>query len=205
MKPWLLSLALSLFPAAIVAAGEFNEVLSVGDVAPAWMELPGTDGKKHSLTDLADKPVVVVVFTCASCPVAEDYEERINALAKAQGGVDGKVAVVPICVNRIAEDQLPALTERVKQKGYAFHYVYDESQKIAKAYGANYTPEFFVLNKDRKVVYMGAMDDQTQAAKVTERYVEAAIQAALEGKTPEKKEVIARGCRIRYARERSAK
>jgi len=189
---------------AFALAGQFNEVLSIGDKGPAWAELPGTDGKNHSLAELADKPVVVVVFTCASCPTAADYEERINALAKTHAGDKSQVAVVAICVNQVKEDRLPALTERAKEKGFAFTYLYDESQKIAKDYGAVFTPEFYVLDRDRKVVYMGAMDDATDAAKVTRRYVDEAIVAALAGNKPEVGEVIARGCRVRYARERRA-
>jgi peroxiredoxin len=192
----------TLFLGTCALAGEYNEVLSIGDKGPAWAALPGTDGKNHSLADLADKPVVVVVFTCASCPTAVDYEDRINSLAKAHAGEKGQVAVVAICVNQVKEDQLPALTERAKQKGFAFTCLYDESQKIAKDYGAVFTPEFYVLDRDRKVVYMGAMDDATDAARVTRRYVDEAIAAALAGKKPELTEVIARGCRVRYARER---
>ena len=75
-------------------AGEFNEVLSIGDKSPVWENLPGTDGKKHSLSDLKDKQIVVIVFTCLSCPTAVDYEERIDALAKQHAGADDKVAVV---------------------------------------------------------------------------------------------------------------
>lgn len=186
-------------------AGEYNEVLSIGDAAPAWTDLPGVDGKQHSLSDLKDKSAVVVVFTCVSCPTAADYEDRINALAKAHAGEEGQVAVVAICVNRVKEDQLPALTERAKEKGFAFTYLYDESQKVAKDYGAVFTPEFYVLDRDRKVVYMGAMDDSTDPAKVQKTYVADAIAAVVQNKTPEAKEVIARGCRVRYARERPAK
>jgi peroxiredoxin len=187
-----------------IQAGEYNEKLSIGDVAPAWTKLPGTDGKEHSLSDLADKPVVVVVFTCASCPTASDYEERIQMLSNQYGGEKGQAAVVAICVNRVAEDKLPALTERAKEKKLTFTYLYDESQKIAKDYGAVFTPEFYVLNKDRKIVYMGAMDDATDPSKVQKRYVGDAIEATLAGKSPDEKEVIARGCRVRYARERRA-
>jgi peroxiredoxin len=180
-------------------AGEFNEVLSIGDKAPEWQDLPGTDGKSHSLADLKDKDVVVLVFTCASCPTAVDYEARINQLVKSAGE---KVAVVPICVNRVEADKLPALTKRVKDQGFAFHYLYDESQKIAKDHGAIFTPEFFVFGKDRKLVYMGAMDDKTDPAAVTVKYVEDAIAAALKDEKPAVTETLGRGCRVRYARER---
>ncbi len=182
-------------------AGEYNEVLSIGDPAPVWAELPGTDGKLHGLADLKDREVIVVVFTCVSCPTATDYEGRIQAIAERYAG-EGRVAIVPVCVNRVAEDRLDALTERVKAKKFAFHYLYDESQKIAKDFGAIFTPEFYVFDRDRKLVYMGAMDDKTDADKVERRYVEEAIAAALAGKKPEVTETIARGCRVRYARER---
>lgn len=183
-------------------AGEFNEVLSIGDKAPAWTDLPGTDGKKHSLAELKDRDVVVLAFTCLSCPTAVDYEERINALAKQHAGANGKVAVVAVCVNLVEADRLPKLQARAKDKDFTFQYLSDESQKIAKDYGAVFTPEFYVLNKARQVVYMGAMDDSTDAAKVQHKYVEAAIAAALKGDRPAVTETIARGCRVRYARER---
>ncbi|MGD9854847.1 MAG: thioredoxin family protein [Planctomycetaceae bacterium] len=191
-----------LIASARLGAGEYNKVLSIGDAAPAWTDLPGTDGNRHSLADLADMPVVVVVFTCASCPTAADYEERINALTAKYGGEKGRAAVVAICVNRVEEDRLPALKARAEEKSLQFTYLYDESQKIAKDYGALFTPEFFVLNQDRTIVYMGAMDDATNPQQVTKRYVEDAIEAALTGGLPEEQEVIARGCLIRYARER---
>jgi len=183
-------------------AGEFNEKLSVGDVAPAWEGIPGTDGKNHSWSDFKDKQAVVLVFTCLSCPTATDYEDRINALCKQYGGPDGKVGVIAVCVNRIAQDRLDKLTERATKQQFAFPVMYDESQKIARDYGAIFTPEFYVLNQERKVVYMGAMDDQTDGAKVKEKFVEQAIAATLKGEAPTVKETIARGCRVRYARER---
>jgi peroxiredoxin len=182
-------------------AGEFNSKLSPGDAAPAWTDLPGVDGKNHSLADLKDKDVVVVVFTCNSCPIAEDYEDRILAFAKKYtANPKSKVALVAINVNTIEEDRLPKMKEKAKDKGFTFPYLYDESQKIAKDFGAEYTPEFFVLNKDRKIVYMGAMDDKTKADQAKVNYLEPAVEAALKGEKPEKAETLARGCRIRFAR-----
>ena len=198
--------ALALFAGALcgesVSAGEFNPVLNIGDKAPVWKDLPGVDGKMHSLADLKDKPVVVVVFTCNSCPYAVDYEDRINALARQHAGNAGKVAVVAINVNLVPADSLAKMKARAKDKGFVFPYLFDETQEIAKAYGATRTPEFFVLNSERKVVYMGAMDDNSTADKVMKKYVEPAIAAALAGNVPEVKETIAIGCNIRFARRR---
>ncbi len=187
---------------SLVSAGEYNPVLNVGDEAPAWKDLPGVDGKTHSLADLKKQPVVMVVFTCNSCPYAQDYEDRINAFAKKHAAGDGRVAVVAINVNHVPADSLAKMQARAKEKGFVFPYLYDDSQEIAKAYGATRTPEFFVLNAERKIVYMGAMDDSSNAAKVTKKYVEPAVKAALAGKEPELKETVAVGCNIRFVRKR---
>ena len=198
-----LRIAFTLFALCTTAvAGEFNEVLNIGDAAPSWSNLPGTDGKSHSLADYKEKAAVVLIFTCASCPTAVDYEDRLNELAKRLGGANGQVACVAVCVNRVKGDVLVDLTERAKQRQFAFDYLHDESQKIAKDYGAIFTPEFYVLGRDRKLVYMGAFDDKTDAALVQQRHVEAAITAILKNEPPAEKETAARGCRVRYARER---
>ncbi len=185
--------------AGCVLAGEYNPTLNIGDAAPAWNNLPGTDGKSHSLSDLQDKKLVVVVFTCNSCPVAGDYEDRIIAFAKQHAA---ELAVVAINVNRVAEDSLEKMKQRAQEKGYPYPYIYDESQQIAKAYGATFTPEFFVLGADRKIAYMGGMDDNSNPAEVKHNYLEPAVAAALAGTKPATAETVARGCRIRYARER---
>jgi peroxiredoxin len=183
-------------------AGEYNKALSVGDHAPAWTDLPGTDGKPHSLADLKDRPVVVLVFTCNSCPVAVDYEDRIIAFAKKHAGPDGKVALVAVNVNTGPEDRLPKMKERAQEKGFPFPYLYDESQKTARLYGASYTPEFFVLDKDRRIAYMGAMDDKTQPDAVKVHHLEDAVAAVLNGQKPTVAETLARGCRIAFQRTR---
>ena len=102
----------------------------------------------------------------------------------------------------MAADRLDKLTARVTKQKLSVPFIYDESQKIAKDYGAITTPEFFVLNRERKIVYMGAMDDATDASKVTKRFVEEALVATLKGDSPLVKETVARGCLIRWARER---
>jgi peroxiredoxin len=184
-------------------AGEFNQVLSVGDAAPAWKDLPGTDGKTHSLADLKGKPLVVVVFTCNSCPIARDYEERIGEFTKRHAD---KVAVVAINVNLVPEDSPEQMKKRAEAQKFPFAYLFDESQQIARDYGATGTPEFFLLSPEkageRKVLYMGAMDDDTDPDKAKTNYLEAAVEAALSGKTPAKAETFANGCRIRFARTR---
>ena len=193
------AIALALLLPAVCIAGEFNKNLNVGDAAPAWKDLPGTDGKKHSLADHADKDVVVVVFTCNSCACSVEYEDRIIAFAQKY---KEKVALVAVNVNTIPDDRLDAMKKKAEKRKFPFEYLYDESQKTARDYGATYTPEFFVLTKDRKVAYMGAMDDKTKADEVREKYLESAIDAVLKGDKPSKVETVAHGCLIRYKRTR---
>ncbi|MGC3969654.1 MAG: thioredoxin family protein [Pirellulales bacterium] len=185
-----------------VSAGDYNPVLSVGDKAPAWKNLPGIDGKKHSLDDLKDKDVVILCFTCNSCDVATEYEDRIVAFAKKYADPKSKTAFVAVNVNKIPADNLEAMKKRAESKKFPFVYMYDESQKIAKEYGATFTPEFFVINKDRKIAYMGGFDDQSSAALVKKHYLEDALEQIQKGKTPATKETVAIGCMIRYERER---
>lgn len=185
------------------AAGEYNPTLSIGDAAPAWSELPGVDGKSHSLSDLKESKAVVLVFTCNSCPYAVDYEDRIIALArefKPRG-----VAVVAVNVNNIPEDRLDKMRERAQEKKFNFAYLYDSSQKIARDYGATYTPEFFVLDQHRRIAYMGALDDSPAADKVQQRYVAEALEAVLGGGEVKTAETVAIGCRIRMDRRRRSR
>ena len=183
-------------------AGKYNQVLNIGDKAPAWKDLEGVDGQRHSLSDLADKEVIVVVFTCNSCPVATDYEDRILGFSKKFAGQNGKVGLVAINVNTLPEDRLPKMKERAETKGFDFPYLCDETQQIGKAFGAAFTPEFFVLDRQRAVVYMGGMDDSSQVDTVKNNYLEPAVEAVLAGRSPKTAEAPAIGCRVRYGRER---
>lgn len=196
----LAALGLLLALASPAPAGKFNKTLSVGDAAPAWEKLEGTDGKTHSLADLKGKDVVVVVFTCNSCPVAAGYENRIIAFAKAHAD---KVGVVAINVNTAKDDALPAMTERAAKKKFPYPYLFDPTQEVARKYGAKFTPEFFVLDKDRKVVYMGAMDDKSPPGEPKVKHLEAAVKAALEGKPAGTAETsAAAGCSIKFNRKK---
>src|SRR5690242_14315938 len=107
MARWLVGVAAGFVSVTPAPAGECNPKLGVGDAAPPWKARDGTDGQKHSLADLKDKDVVVVVFTCNSCPVAQGYEDRVIAFANKHAGEGSKVAVVAINVNTIPDDRLP--------------------------------------------------------------------------------------------------
>ncbi len=157
------------------------------------------------MADLQDREIVVVVFTCNSCPIASDYEDRIIAFAKKYCGPGQKAALVAINVNTVEEDLLPRMKERAAAKHFPYPYLFDESQKMGKAYGALFTPEFFVLDKDRKVAYMGAFDDNVEPTKIKHAYLEPAVESILKGGKANPAETQASGCLIRYARSRRRK
>jgi peroxiredoxin len=183
-------------------AGKYNKQLSIGDPAPDWSGLEGVDGGNYSLKELADKEVVVIAFTCNTCPYATDVEDRLIALAKKFAEGD-KCALVAINPNLVMGDQMPAMQDRAKLKRFNFPYLHDTPrQETAKSYGATYTPEFVVLNKERKIVYLGAFDDSRAGMAATKHYVAEAVTAALAGKLPETTETPVAGCAVRYVRER---
>lgn len=175
---------------------KFNKVLTFGDSAPVWTDLPGVDGKSHSLSDYAEAQVLVVVFTCNHCPVAKAYEPRMLKFVETYR--DRGVQWVAINVNLNKADRLDKMQERAKARGYTFPYLFDESQASARKYGATVTPHLFVLDRERRVAYMGAFDDSFDPAKVKRTYLTDAVDALLAGKPPPVRETLQRGCEIQY-------
>ena len=173
-----------------------DEKLKISEAAPEFAGIIGTDDQSHGLADYKDAKAVVVVFTCNECPVAKAYEDRLIALQKdyATKGVQ----VIAINVNKNEGNDLAAMKERSKDKGFNFPYLFDATQKSAVNYGAKCTPHAFVLDKDRKLAYVGAIDDNMEADKVETSYVRDALNALLAGKAPAKTETRPVGCGIHY-------
>ena len=182
--------------------GEFNKVLSIGDAAPGWNELEGTDGKKHSLADLKESEFVVVVFTCNSCAISVGYEDRVIAFAEKHAGAKSGVTLIAINVNTIPADILPEMKKRAEKKKFPFDYLYDPSQEIAKKFGATTTPEFFVLDKARTVIYMGALDDKLDPGETTVNHLVEALAVARGAKKDVPTETLPRGCKIRFLKKK---
>lgn len=189
--------ATAAFAAALVAASVQAAPIKIGSPAPVFSGLESADGKSVSLADFKDKDVIVVGITCNHCPVAIAYQDRLIEFAK-KYGPDSKVALIAINVNNGAEDKLDKMKERAKEKGFRFPYAYDPSQKIARDLGASRTPEFFVFDKNRKLIYTGALDDNMNAEKVTKHYVVDAVEAALKGETPKVQTSAPKGCGIQF-------
>jgi peroxiredoxin len=205
LMPRLLALLLLLAFTVTAHAGKYNQTHNIGDKAPTWTKLPGVDGNEHSSDELKDWDVVVLFFTCNSCEYAIDYEDRIIAIAKKYSGADSRVAFVGVNVNRIGEDRLPKMKERAEKRGFPFVYLFDETQQIAKDFDATTTPEFYVLDRERRIAYMGSLDDNSDAKKATINYVQQAIDALLDGKKPKTTETVPIGCLVRYERTRRTK
>ena len=169
-----------------------------GDKAEDF-RLKSVDGKMYSMSDYKDAKGFIVVFTCNHCPFAKKYEDRINALAKKykpQGYI--LLAINPNDPAVEPDDSYDLMKVRAKEKGFVFPYLFDEGQKIYPQYGATKTPHVFLLDKNRIVKYIGAIDDNVDSANdVKEKYLENAIAALESGKTPSPETTKAIGCSIK--------
>ncbi len=170
----------------------------IGDKATDF-KLKSVDGKMYGMADYKDAKGFIIVFTCNHCPFAKKYEDRINALAKKykpQGYV--LLAINPNDPSVEPDDSFELMKVRAKEKGFAFPYLFDEGQKIYPQYGATKTPHVFLLDKNRIVKYIGAIDDNVDSANdVKEKYLENAIAALESGKTPSPETTKAIGCSIK--------
>ncbi|HEU5116517.1 MAG TPA: thioredoxin family protein [Isosphaeraceae bacterium] len=201
-------LVLSLFALAVTAAptfaGEYNKKVDIGQKAPDFSGIqaaePNGETTSLSLGDIKED-VVVVVFLANHCPVVLNCEDRINDFVSDYKGKSVKlVGIATSGQNTSKTDDLAAIKKRaVKDKKFNYVYGYDETQDVGRSYGATNTPQFFVLDKDRNIAYMGAMDDSpNNEGKVTKTYLRDAVDALLAGKPVELKETRAVGCGIQY-------
>ncbi len=196
------------------SASEKVETLRIGQQAPDF-NLPGVDGRSYRLADFADADVLVVLFTCNHCPTAQAYEERIIKLTadyKNKG-----VAVVAISPNdpkavRLDElgysdmgDSLEDMKTRAKDMGYNFPYLYDgDSQRVSLAYGPARTPHIFIFDRQRKLRYVGRIDDSEKPRLVKSRDARNAIEALLKGKKVAVERTGTIGCSIKWASKRES-
>ena len=196
MKYKIITLALAL----IVGFGftqKKSKGLKVGDTAPDF-SLMGTDDKEHSLKDMEDAKGYVVIFTCNHCPYSVAYENRIIALDKKYKSQGYPViAINPNNPKSYPSDDFANMKIRAKEKGFTFPYLVDKKQKIYPKYGATRTPHVYLLDKDRKVKYIGAIDNNTKVEEVTEKYLENAIEALIKGEEPKPNFTKAIGCSIK--------
>jgi peroxiredoxin len=177
-----------------------STMLPLGTAAPDF-QLPDTNGRPVALADFRAAPALVVVFLCNHCP----YVKHLRAgLAQFARDVQARgVAVVGISSNDVAhypEDSPANMAAEARAAGYTFPYLFDESQAVAKAYRAACTPDFYLFDAQRRLVYRGQFDDSRpgQGAPVTGKDLRAAVDAVWAGRpvSPDQKPSV--GCNIKW-------
>ncbi len=165
--------------------------------------LPAVDGKNFFLEDLKDKKALILIFSCNHCPYVQAYEDRIIALQKDYAAKG--VQVVAINSNdaiTYPEDNFENMKKRAKEKKFNFLYLRDDSQSVAKNYGATHTPQIFLFDQKRELQYIGKIDDNWQEPKkVTRNYLRDALDSLLSGKPIKEPETFAIGCTIKWKKE----
>jgi peroxiredoxin len=177
-----------------------STMLPLGTEAPPF-SLPDPDGALHSLDDAAGAPAVVVMFICNHCPYVKHIRAGLAAVTARL--IHNGVAVFAIQSNDVVaypDDAPDAMAAEVRRAGYVFPYLYDESQQVAKAYAAACTPDLFVFDAERRLVYRGQFDDSRpgNTVPVTGADLEAAVDAVLEGRPVAAEQKPSIGCSIKW-------
>jgi peroxiredoxin len=177
-----------------------STMLPLGTRAPDFT-LPDTRGERVSLSEFAAAPALLVVFMCNHCPFVKHIRQELARMAReyqAKG-----VAVVGINANDVQQypdDSPERMRAEAAEAGYTFPYLYDETQQVAKSYRAACTPDFFLFDEDRKLVYRGQMDDSRpgNARPVTGADLRAAMDAVLAGRPVSQDQKSSVGCNIKW-------
>ena len=187
-----------IFSALLIAASPIKNGYTVGDQATDF-KLKNVDGKMISLADYKNAKGFIVIFDCNTCPYSKAYNQRIIALDEKYSSKG--FPVITINANEGAGDSYENMIRISKKKNYQFPYLIDETQEVAKVFGATNTPHVFVLNKNLKVAYIGAIDDSPRhETGVTKRYVEDAVDALMNNKAVSVTKTKAIGCGIKWKR-----
>ena len=208
-----IALLLMFFGAATTAtAGKYNAVMSIGDSMPSFENLPTVSGTPISSSDLTED-IVVLVSLSNNCPFSRGIEHDLIAFVDSLKGQS--VKVVAMGFNLHKGDQMPAMRKHAQDKGFNFTYLRDDSQTLGRQLGTTVTPEFFVFNKERKLVYMGLLHDSPPMAQgdevvyprgePTEFYVADAIKRTQKSKKVKIAETSAFGCSVEYIVDRYEK
>jgi peroxiredoxin len=177
-----------------------STMLPLGTKAPAF-RLPDPQGRMVSSDEFASAPALLVAFICNHCPYVKHIQARFAEVAReyqARG-----VAVVAISSNDVESypDDSPAkMAEESRRAGYTFPYLYDERQEVAKAYHAACTPDFFLFDRERRLVYRGQFDDSRPRSgrPVTGADLRGAMDAVLEGRAVPAEQRPSAGCNIKW-------
>ena len=172
--------------------------LQIGAKAPGF-RLPATDGNSYSLSDFKEK-FLVIFFTCNHCPyvIGSDELTRRSAERFEKEGVRF-VGINSNSANTYESDDFPHMVQRMKEHRFPWIYLYDESQEVARAYGALRTPHFFVFNNDRELVYTGrAVDQPRNASAVTVNDLDRTLEALVKGEAVPVEVTNPIGCNVKW-------
>ncbi|MBN2506630.1 MAG: thioredoxin family protein [Verrucomicrobia bacterium] len=177
-----------------------STMLALGTPAPDF-ELPDTRGNTVSSADFKAAPALLVIFLCNHCPFVKHIRAELARLGRDY--VARGVAIVGINANDVAhypEDSPQRMAEEAKAAGYTFPYLYDETQAVARAYHAACTPDFFLFDRDRRLVYRGQLDDSRpdNGLPVTGRDLRAALEAVLANRPVAPLQKPSIGCNIKW-------
>ena len=177
-----------------------STMLALGTAAPNF-SLPDTEGKTVGLEDFSDSPALLVMFICNHCPFVKHVREEIARLGREyqEKGV-GIVGINSNDVENYPDDRPEKMAEEIRTIGYTFPYLFDETQEVAKAYRAACTPDFYLFDRDRRLVYRGQLDDSRPESgiPVTGKDLRAALDAALAGKPVPTEQKPSVGCNIKW-------
>lgn len=162
--------------------------------------LPGVDGRIWRRDDFRE-PALLVVIMCNHCPYVQAVDDRINDLAKDYAGRCGVVGINPNDASAYPEDSFESMAARAAKKDYRFPYLRDETQEVARAFGAVCTPDCFLYDAQRRLAYRGRLDDNWKNAEaVTRQELRLAIEALLAGAPVAARQHPSLGCSIKWAR-----
>ena len=177
-----------------------STMLPLGTVAPDF-KLPDTNGKIISPADLKDQAALLVIFMCNHCPYVVHIRSGLAQLARDYATKSlGIVGISSNDAQKYPQDGPAKMKDEVKTAGYTFAYLYDETQAVAKAYRAACTPDFFLFDRGRRLVYRGQFDASRpgNGIPVTGKDLRAAIDAVLAGKPTTAMQVASIGCNIKW-------
>jgi len=177
-----------------------STMLELGTAAPDF-RLPDFDGHLHALDDFRASPALLVAFTCNHCPFVKHIRKRFAEFAREYA--PRGLAVVAINSNDLEaypQDGPEAMRQEASEFGYGFPYLLDQSQEVARAYRAACTPDFFLFDADRRLVYRGQFDDSRPGnhRPVTGADLRAAVDATLDGRSPTGDQFPSVGCNIKW-------
>jgi len=171
---------------------------ALGTSAPDFALPEPLSGREWALADF-EAEALVVIFTCNHCPYAQAVEARIIALARDFAGRADFVAISANDAASFPDDAPEKMARRARDKDYPFPYLYDETQAVARAYGAACTPDFFLYGRERQLAYRGRLDDNWQEPEKVQRHeLRDAIEAVLTSKPVAKQQLPALGCNIKW-------